>query len=105
MLDVFFHGVAGDGETVCLNEAGAVQFFHDRLNPACPVQIFKVVRSTGTQRAQMGRDLADLVDFVEIDFNVGLICQGRQVKHGIGGASKGHVYHQSILKRLLGHNF
>ncbi len=68
------------------------------------VQILHIGAPSGGQVAEVGGLFADRVGNIQVDFNAALVGNGRQVKHGIGGAAQGHVHSKGVVKSLFCHN-
>ena len=54
--------------------------------------------------AEVRRSGADRIGDVHVELHPGLMGNGRQVQHAVGGAAKGHVHGQGVHKCLLGHD-
>ena len=54
--------------------------------------------------AQVGGLGADLVDHVQVQLHPGLVGDGGQVEHGVGGAAQGHVHRLRVVEGGGGHD-
>ena len=102
--DVLAYGLAGDRQAFQVDQFRPGQLLEDGADAAGAVQILDVVRPGRAEGAEMRRHPADLVEQLEVDGNAGLMGQGRQVEHRIGGAAQGHVHRQGVSEGLFGQN-
>ena len=58
----------------------------------------------GFMSAMCGTRAADPVEVVELELDAGLVGDGEQVQHGVGGATERHDDGDGVLERLLGHD-
>ena len=82
--------------TSSIQQVLLIQLIHDRVYAAGLVQVFHVGRACRRQMAEVRGPCADFIGDVHIQVHTGLMGDGRQMQHTVGGASKGHIYGQGI---------
>ena len=100
-LDVLAEGLAGDGGDIQVQQALLGQLGLHGGDAACGVQIRHVGGTGRGQMAQVGGLGADLIEQLQVDGHTGLISDGQQVQHGVGGAAQRHIAGQSVADGAL----
>ena len=101
---VLGHGPPGDGQAVAVQQPGVEQLPHHHRHPADAVEVGHVVAAVGLGVGQVGHPGGHPVEVVELQLDPGLVGDGQQVEHGVGGAAQGHGHGDGVLERLLGHD-
>ncbi len=102
--EVFRNGLAGDGEAVAVQQAGVEECAHDDRHAADLIDVRHHVAAEGLQVAQVRDLVADPVEVLEVELDLGLAGDGQQVQDGVGGTTEGHGDGDGVLERLLGHD-
>ena len=100
-LDVLAQGLAGDGGHIQIQQALLGQLGLHGGDAACGVQIRHVGGTGRGQMAQVGGLGADLIEQLQVDGHTGLVSDGQQVQHGVGGAAQRHVAGQCVADGAL----
>ena len=103
-VDVLRERPPGDGEAVAVQEPGVEQLLHDNLHTADAVEVRHVEAAVGLHVGDVGHALADAVEVLELQFDAGLVGDGEEVEHCVGGAAEGVGDGDGVLERLLGHD-
>ena len=98
----FTQGLAGHGTAAGVEQVFLVQFVHHGIDAAGPVEVVHVVMAVGTDVAEVGRGLADLVELLQRQRQPKLIGDSRKVQRCVCGARNGHVHTNGVFKGLLG---
>ena len=75
---------------------------HDHRDAADAVEVDHVVLAVGLGVGEVRHPGGDLVEVVELQLDLGLVGDGQQVEHGVGGAAEGHDHGDGVLERRLG---
>ena len=102
---VLGHRLPGHGEAVAVEESGLEQLAHARPAP-------RRRRSTSTMwnrpwglvSARCGTAPATRLKSSSSSVDPGLVGDGQQVEHGVGGATQGHDHGDGVLEGRLGHD-
>ena len=79
-----------------MKQAKICQLLHNSRNAAGLVQIFHIGRTCRCQMTEIRCFLTDLIGKGNIKVKTNLMGNSRQMQHGIGRASKCHIYGQCI---------
>src|SRR5207249_255414 len=101
---VLGHRLAGHGQAIAVEEAGAEQLPHDDGHPADVVEVDHHVAPGRAGVGDVRHAAADPVEVVEGEVHPGLVGDGEQVEDGVGRAAHGHRHGDGVLERLLGHD-
>ena len=96
------HRLSGHREHIAVQQARVQQRLHHHRNPADAVD---VVHHVGAERFHVGqvRHLRpDPGEILERQLDVGLVGDGQQVQHRVGGAAECHHHRNGVLERLFG---
>ena len=85
----FRDGLAGDGESVAVQDAVREQDLHDLRNAAGGMQFRRDVRAGGLHVAEHRNLRANSLEIVERERHVGRVSDGHQVQDGVGRAADG----------------
>ena len=99
---VLRHGLSGHRQHVAVQQARIEQCLHDHRHAADAIN---VVHDVAAERFDVGqvRDFrADPVEVGQRQFDLGLMRDGQQVQHGVGGTAERHHHRDGVLERLLG---
>ena len=100
-LDILAKGLAGDGGHVQVQQALLGQLRLYCRDAARCVQIRHVGGACRCQMAQVGGLGADLVEQLQVDGHTGLVGDGQQVQHRVGGAAQRHITGQCVADGAL----
>ena len=103
-LDVFAHGLAGDGHAIFFNEAVFGQFVHDGTDTPGFLDINHVEGAAGAQLGQVRSLLADLIEQFQGQVHTGFMGDGRQVQGRVGGTPHGHIHSDGIVEGFFRHD-
>ena len=103
-LQVFFHRFAGAGHHGSVEQVFLRQLLHHRVDAAGQVEVFHKGVPGGGQVAQVRGAGGDGVRFVQTDGDPGLVGDGRQMQHRVGGAAQGHVDRFGVAEGGFGHD-
>ena len=101
---VLRHGLSRAGEKAGVQQVLLGQLLHHRVNAAGPLQVLHKGVPRWGQMAQVGRPGGDGVGLVQVNGHPGLMGDGGQVEHGIGGAAQGHVHGLRIVEGRRRHD-
>ena len=79
--------------------AGVEQRLHQRLDATGPVQVFHMMGTCRTQRAEMGCPGSDLIDFGQAEADPRLVGDGGDMQSCICRAAHGGVDRESVDDR------
>ena len=85
-----------------MQQARVEQRLHDDGHAADAVDVVHDVLAEGLQVADVRHLVADAVEVVEGQLDLGLVRDREQVQHDVGGAAEGHGDGDRVLERLLG---
>ena len=102
--EVFGQGLAGDGQHIAMQHPGCQHAFHQGLNAADGHQFAHHVFAAGAQVGDHGRNLAQLDEVIEGQFDIDRMGHGQQVQHGVGRAGEGDHHADGIFEGLAGHD-
>ena len=103
-FQVFPYGLTRHGRQRGIQQTGLGQFLHDGPDAAGPVQILDIGVTGRSQMAEVGSLVADAVDHAQIQLHPGLVSDGGQVQHGVGGAAQRHVHGLGVVEGGFRHN-
>ena len=97
--DVLGQRAPGHGEHAGVQQAAFHQAEHHRRDAAGAVQVLDVM-SPGRRAhtAQVRRAVAVVVQFSQGDLDAGLVGDGQQVQHRVGGTAQGHVHGEGVAE-------
>ncbi len=95
-LDVLAEGLAGDGGYIQIQQTLLGQLCLHGGDAACGVEVGHMGGAGGGQVAEVGGPGADLIEEFQVDGHTGLVGDGQQVEHGIGGAAQCHIAGQGV---------
>ena len=100
-LDVLAQRLAGNGGHIQIQQALLGQLCLHGGDAACGVQVRHVGGAGRCQMAQVRGLGADLIEQLQVDGHTGLISDGQQVQHGVGGAAQRHIAGKSVADGAL----
>ena len=100
-LDVLAQRFAGDGGNIQIQQALLGQLGLHGGDAACGVEVGHVSRTGGSQMAEVRGLGADLVEELQVDGDPGLVGDGQQVQHGVGGAAQRHITGERVADGAL----
>ena len=80
------------------------QIFHHRRGTTHGVHILHDVLAARLKVGNERHAIADVLEIVDAERDLGRARHGEQMEHGIGGAPQCHDHHHRILKRLARHD-
>ena len=95
-------GLAGDGERVAVHEPGVEQRLHEHGDAAVAVDVVHHVLAERLQVADVRNLVADAVEVVDGELDLGLVGDGEQVQDDVGRSAERHRHGDRVLERLLG---
>ena len=101
-VEVLGQRPTGHRHDVAVQQPRVEQLAHDHRHAADPVD---VVHDVATERLDVGevrRAVADPVEVVDRQVDLGLAGDGEQVQHRVRGAAERHDDGDGVLERLLG---
>ena len=102
--EVLGHRPAGHGEAVAVHQPGVEQRLHDDRDAADLVDVVHDVPAERLEVADVRHLVADPVEVVDGQVDLGLAGHRQQVQHGVGRAAERHHDGDRVLERLLGHD-
>ena len=102
--NIFADGLAGDRQTICMQETEFGDFCHDRSDAARFIKLFNIVMARRCKMTEIRRTAADLIGDGQIEFDAAFMRNCRQMQHGIRRTSERHIDGQSILKGFARHD-
>jgi hypothetical protein len=102
--EVLGHGLAGDGEAVAVQQAGVEQVLQHHRHAADAVEVAHVELAAGLHVGDVRHLGGDPVEVLELELDAGLVGDGEQVQHRVGGAAERGRDGDRVLERLLGHD-
>lgn len=104
VLQVFAHGLSGDGQAVSVDQAFLEEVLQDGGGASDTVDVLHDILSRGLQVGQKGDAGADALEVIDGQLDVHGAGDGNQVEDGVGGASQDHGENHGVLESLAGHN-
>jgi len=103
-MQVLGDTLAGDGERVAVQQAGAEQGLHHDRNAANGVDVGHDVTAERLHVGQVRNRVADAIEVVQAELNVRLVRDREQVQYRVGGAAECHDHSDRVLEGLFGHD-
>ena len=100
LLEVLGHRLPGDGQRVAVHQPGVEQRLHHDRDAADLVDVVHHVAAERLEVAEVRDLVADPVEVVDGQVDVGLAGHRQQVEHGVRGAAEGHHDGDRVLERL-----
>ena len=85
-----------------MHEPGVEQRLHEHGEAAAAVDVVHDVLAERLEVADVRHLVADAVEVVERELDLGLARDGEQVQHDVRGAAERHADGDGVLERLLG---
>ena len=98
--EVLGHRLAGHREAVAVHQAGVEQRLHHHRDAADLVDVVHDVLAERLEVAEVRHLVADPVEVVEREVDLGLAGDREQVEHGVGRAAERHHDRDRVLERL-----
>ena len=101
---VFLHRLTRAGQNGRIKQVQPFQFFQDRVDAACLVEVFHIGRTCWRKVAKVGGAFADFVDFFQGEGNAALVGDCGQVQHTVRRTTKRHVCDDCVADCRFRHN-